>query len=55
MHVELSRLGLTDGQAYPIDFFLMERQTSGSHCRITTTLELDEASPDPPLISAPFD
>jgi len=41
MYVDLDRLGLTDGMAYRLDFFLMERQTSGSHCKFSTNLPLE--------------
>ena len=54
MFVEFNRLGLSDGQTYPLDLFLMERQTSGSHFVIKTSVELEEASSSL-LISAPFD
>ena len=41
MFVDLNRLNLTDGQTYRLDFFLMERQTSGSHCKFSTNLPLE--------------
>jgi fibro-slime domain-containing protein len=41
--VDMDRLGLTDGESYRFDFFLMERRTSGSHCKITTNLPLETA------------
>ncbi|HLP42987.1 MAG TPA: chitobiase/beta-hexosaminidase C-terminal domain-containing protein [Fibrobacteria bacterium] len=42
-------LGLVDGQSYPLDFFFAERHSSGSHCQITTSLQLVQkpALPDP--------
>ena len=54
MFVDLARLGLTDGQTYPLDIFIVERRTSGSHSRITTSLLLEEVS-STVTISAPFD
>ncbi len=53
MFVDLNRLGLTDGQPYRLDFFLMERQTSGSHCKFSTNLPLE--SGDEFSISNVFD
>ena len=44
MFVDMDRLGLTDGEAYSFAFFLMERRTSGSHCKITTNLPLVSAN-----------
>jgi len=54
MFVDMNRLGLTDGQVCRLDFFLMERRTSGSHCRFTTNLPLETAGAQV-SISAPFD
>ena len=54
MFVDMNRLGLTDGQVCRLDFFLMERRTSGSHCRFTTNLPLETAGTQV-SISAPFD
>jgi len=39
--VELNRLGLTDGQIYPLDFFYAERHRTQSNCRIQTNLLLN--------------
>ncbi len=54
MTVDINRLGLTDGQATRLDFFLMERRTEGSHCKFTTNLPLEPAGAGP-TISAPYD
>ncbi len=54
MFVDLNRLGLTDGAGYRLDFFLMERKTSGSNCKFTTNLPMEPAGA-PPTISAPYD
>ncbi len=43
MFVDMNRCGLTNGRSYRLDFFLMERRTAGSHCRITTNLPLETA------------
>jgi fibro-slime domain-containing protein len=51
--VELDRLGLVDGKAYPLDFFFAERRRDDSNCRITTTLSLQDGAK--PSISAGFD
>ena len=39
-HVDLSRLGLTDGQTYKLDFFFAERNRVASNFRIVTNLQL---------------
>lgn len=39
-YVELDRLGLDDGQTYPLSFFFAERHRTQSNFRIETTLEL---------------
>ena len=54
MFVDMNRLGLTDGEVYRLDFFLMERRTSNSNCIITTNLPL-EATATEVMVSAPFD
>jgi fibro-slime domain-containing protein len=51
--VDLTRLGLTDGETYPIDFFFAERHRTQSNFRIATTLVLE--SEPLPTISAIFD
>ena len=38
MFVDMNRLGLADGEAYTLDFFLLERRTKGSYCKITMNL-----------------
>lgn len=43
--VDLSRLGLTDGETYPLDFFLARRHRVQSNTRIVTNLELQDAVP----------
>jgi fibro-slime domain-containing protein len=52
-YVDLTRLGLTPGRTYPIDFFFAERHRTQSNFRIETTLELE--SEPLPTISAIFD
>jgi fibro-slime domain-containing protein len=39
-YVDLTRLGLADGETYPIDFFFAERHRTQSNFRIETTLEM---------------
>jgi fibro-slime domain-containing protein len=46
-------LGLTDGAAYPLDFFFAERHSTGSHCRITTSLQLIQKAPLPVPVATP--
>ncbi len=41
MFVDMNRLGLADGDVYRLDFFLMERRTNNSSCKITTNLPLE--------------
>ncbi len=54
MFVDMNRLGLANGQTARLDFFLMERRTSGSHCKFTTNLPLEPVGTQV-SISAPFD
>ncbi len=54
MFVDLNRLGLTNGAPYRLDFFLMERKTSGSHCKFTTNLPMEPVA-DQVSMSAPYD
>jgi len=54
MYVDLVRLGLTNGQTYPLDIFIMERRTSGSHSRITTSFVIEEVGTTF-TVSAPYD
>ena len=54
MFVDLNRLGLSHGAMYRLDFFLMERKTSGSHCKFSTNLPM-EVTPSSVSISAPYD
>ena len=53
-YVDLSRLGLTDGETYGIDFFFAERHRTQSNFRIETTLQM-VTEPDLPTISAVYD
>lgn len=39
-YIDLDRLGLQDGQTYPLDFFFAERNRVASNFRIVTNLEL---------------
>ncbi len=54
MYVDLARLGLTNGQTYPLDIFIMERRTSGSNSRLTTSFALQEVGTTF-TVSAPYD
>ena len=54
MYVDLARLGLTNGQTYPLDIFIMERRTSGSNSRITTSFVIEEVGTTF-TVSAPYD
>jgi fibro-slime domain-containing protein len=52
--VDLDRVeGLVDGQSYPLKFFFAERHTTGSNCRIETSLNLVPAQL--PATSALYD
>lgn len=51
--VELSRLGLVDGQTYPLKIFHAERHTNESNFQMETTLVLRRVTP--PLTTAMFD
>jgi fibro-slime domain-containing protein len=42
--VDLTRLNLTDGETYPLDFFFAERHRTQSNFRFQTNLELENAS-----------
>lgn len=46
-------LGLADGTAYPLDFFFAERHSTGSHCRITTSLQLVQKTALPVPVATP--
>jgi len=52
-YVDLSRLYLTDGETYRIDFFFAERHRNQSNFRIETTLVME--SDEIPTITAAFD
>jgi len=51
--VDLDRLGLTDGQNYPLDFFFAERHRTQSNFRIQTNLKLD--TPLEPSVTWTYD
>jgi fibro-slime domain-containing protein len=44
-YVDLNRLGLVDGETYPLDFFFAERHRTQSNFRIVTNLELESTDP----------
>ncbi|MEO6098642.1 MAG: chitobiase/beta-hexosaminidase C-terminal domain-containing protein [Fibrobacteria bacterium] len=46
-------LGLVDGGSYPLDFFFAERHSTGSHCQITTSLQLVQTPQLPIPVAAP--
>ncbi len=48
--VNLDDLGLTDGESYILDFFFAERHTTESHCKISTSLQLES---NPPKVATP--
>ena len=52
--VDMTRLGLVDGQKYTLDIFHAERQTNGSNFRFQTDLFLEEAGALS-TITNPFD
>jgi fibro-slime domain-containing protein len=52
-HIDLSRLGLEDGQPYSLDFFFAERHRTQSNFRIVTNIRLE--TPTTPPITAPYD
>jgi fibro-slime domain-containing protein len=52
-YVDLDRLGLEDGETYPLDFFYAERHRTQANCRIQTNLVLN--SGPIPSVSAAFD
>lgn len=51
--VDISRLGLSDGESYALDFFFAERHRTESNFRIVTNLLLEPAAP--PTVSPAFD
>jgi fibro-slime domain-containing protein len=51
--ISLDRLGLTDGQAYPLKIFHAERHTTGSNFKMETTLVLHRVNA--PVTTAMFD
>jgi fibro-slime domain-containing protein len=50
--VSIDRLGLVDGQEYPLDFFFAERHRTQSNCRIQTNLKLNSTAV--PSVTAAF-
>jgi fibro-slime domain-containing protein len=46
-------LGLVDGASYPLDFFFAERHSTGSHCQITTSLQLVQSPQLPIPVASP--
>ncbi len=52
--IDLTRLGLTSGQTYQLDFFFAERHRTQSNFRIVTNLELESIDP-PSTITAIYD
>ena len=52
-YVDMSRLGLTDGEPYTIDFFFAERHRTQSNFRIETNLLLESAPI--PTVTAAYD
>jgi fibro-slime domain-containing protein len=46
-------LGLVNGVSYPLDFFFAERHSTGSHCQITTSLQLVQTPQLPIPVAAP--
>ena len=52
-YVDLTRLGLTDGETYQLDLFNAERQTSGSNFAFQTNLTLKDETIS--TITAAFD
>ena len=53
-YVDLTRIGLADGEIYTLDMFHAERNTNSSNFRFQTNLVL-ENTPIKTMISAPFD
>ena len=51
--VALNRLGLTNGQSYPLDFFGAERHRTQSNFRIQTNIQLQPVQP--PSVTSAFD
>ncbi len=54
LDTKAASLGLVDGGSYPLDFFFAERHSTGSHCQITTSLELLQKPALPvPVVTLP--
>ena len=52
--LDLSRLGLADGDPYTLSLFHAERQTNGSNFRLQTNVLLEDATTSA-SISGPWD
>lgn len=50
---QAAALGLVDGGSYPLDFFFAERHSTGSHCQITTSLQLIQSPQLPIPVATP--
>ncbi len=51
--IQLSRLGLEDGETYPLQFFFAERHRTQSNFRIETNIDLETVNV--PAVTAAFD
>jgi len=54
-YLDMSRLGLTDGEDYTLDFFFAERHRTQSNFRIATNLQLADNPAALPSATAAFD
>ncbi len=53
LDTKAASLGLVDGASYPLDFFFAERHSTGSHCQITTSLQLLQKPALPVPVATP--
>jgi fibro-slime domain-containing protein len=53
LDAQAAALGLVDGASYPLDFFFAERHSTGSHCQITTSLQLVQTPQLPMPVATP--
>ncbi|MEO7777622.1 MAG: chitobiase/beta-hexosaminidase C-terminal domain-containing protein, partial [Fibrobacteria bacterium] len=53
LDAQAAALGLVDGGSYPLDFFFAERHSTGSHCQITTSLQLVQTPTLPIPVASP--
>ena len=53
LDAQAAALGLVDGASYPLDFFFAERHSTGSHCQITTSLQLIQSPQLPIPVATP--